>query len=70
VSATPLDCPSRTQVNKAGDVLRAAQVGEDVDFLARRDAYRTLLAFRAAHQYPLIKATMGPRSPETDSDHP
>jgi len=54
--------PSKNQVNKAGKVLRAFIAGELVRVDASDAALRTLLAFRAAHQYPLIKATMGLRS--------
>lgn len=49
--------PSRTSVNKAGDILRKVQLGEAVSYDDWNKSYETLLAFRAAHQYPLIKAT-------------
>lgn len=55
-------CPSNSQVNKAGKVLRRLGRGErpSVDDLSW--AVDTLLAFREAHQGPLTKATMGVRS--------
>lgn len=49
-------------MNRAGDVLRASVLGKPVEKDAHDAARRTLLAFRAAHQYPLLKATMGLRS--------
>ena len=54
--------PSKSQVNKAGKTLRAWARGDLVSQADRRAAMETLWAFRAAHQYPLQKATMGLRS--------
>jgi ppGpp synthetase/RelA/SpoT-type nucleotidyltranferase len=51
-----------SQVNKAGKVLRAWTRGELTDPAAAERALGILLRFRAAHQYPLIKANMGLRS--------
>lgn len=65
--ATP---PSKTQVNRAGDVLRSYISGQLVAEDEHEAARRTLLAFRAAHQYPLIKATMGLRSTVTTEGCP
>jgi putative GTP pyrophosphokinase len=62
VTVRQSECPSRTQVNRAGDVLRAWQLGENLEQEPYERAYDVLLAFRAAHQYPLMKATVGLRS--------
>lgn len=51
-----------TQVNKAGKVLRGAGRGDPVDQAAVDAALGVLLDFRAAHQVPLITASMGLRS--------
>lgn len=59
------EAPSKSQVNKAGRTIRQL-IGkdkvttDDVDRLIL--AIRTAQAFRASHQYPLTKATMGLRS--------
>lgn len=58
-------CPSANQVDKAGNRLRAIlkkDAWDEADFDALNTAGDTMLAFRAAHQYPLTKATMGLRS--------
>ena len=54
--------PSKTAVNRAGRVLRSWQLGEMLDPDAYLGAMDVLFAFRAAHQDPLTKATMGLRS--------
>ena len=54
--------PSKSQVNKAGKVLRRWARGEMTDPSAQRAALDILLAFRAAHEVPLTKANMGLRS--------
>lgn len=53
--------PTKSQVNRAGRALRRWMRGE-IDDLAVQEALDTLTAFRAAHQYPLIKANNGLRS--------
>ncbi len=60
---TGSDAPSRSQVSKAGRILRHALASNELlnpDVL--RDPLDILVAFRAAHAYPLQKATMGLRS--------
>lgn len=57
--AAPL---SNNQVDKAGRNLRKYVRGEAVDPAAAEAALETLLRFRAVHQNPLGKATMGLRS--------
>lgn len=54
--------PSASRVNKAGRVLRHSLLGQQVDGDDLRDARAVLLAFRAAHAQPLIKANNGLRS--------
>lgn len=49
--------PTKSATRKAGDVLRAHQLGEAVSRRSYLDAYEILVGYRAAHQYPLIKAT-------------
>jgi putative GTP pyrophosphokinase len=53
---------TKSQVNKAGQVLRRRLRSELVAEDALAQALDVLLAYRAAHQYPLTKATMGLRS--------
>lgn len=53
---------TNNQVHKAGRTLRKWMCGKDIDHLQVDGAVNTLLRFRAAHQYPLGKATMGLRS--------
>lgn len=53
---------TNSQVDRAGRHLRKYLRGERVDAAALDVALQTLLRFRAAHQYPLGKATMGLRS--------
>lgn len=53
---------TKSQVNKAGKVLRQWARGELHAEGAYQAALDTLLAFRAAHKDPLTKATMGLRS--------
>lgn len=58
-----VEAPTKAQVNKAGKVLRGLVTGRDDpggEQLAK--AIDVLFAFRAAHAYPLQKATMGLRS--------
>jgi putative GTP pyrophosphokinase len=58
--------PSKNAVKRAGEFLRSYQLGEyefSDDSVAKfQTAYLTLVEYRAAHQYPLIKATNGLRS--------
>lgn len=54
--------PSRSQVNRAGRVLRRAASGEPVAPDRRSAALEVLVQHRAAHRAPLAKATMGLRS--------
>jgi putative GTP pyrophosphokinase len=53
---------SGNQVDKAGKTLRRYLLGEQVGDAEIEAAIETLLRFRAVHQYPLGKATMGLRS--------
>lgn len=55
---------TKSQVNKAAKVLRSLWTPDDdpMDANAIRDAFSILLRYRAAHQLPLTKATMGLRS--------
>ncbi len=57
-----MSAPSKSQVNKAGKILRRWARGEMTDESAQRAALQVLLAFRAAHEVPLTKANMGLRS--------
>lgn len=57
-----MTAPSKSQVNKAGKILRRWTRGELTDESAQREALQILLAFRAAHEVPLTKANMGLRS--------
>ena len=57
-----MSAPSKSQVNKAGKILRRWARGELTDESAQRNALQVLLAFRAAHEVPLTKANMGLRS--------
>lgn len=59
---TPVSGPSKSQVNKAGKVLRRWARGELVSSDQHRDAGTVLLEHRAVHRIPLTKATMGLRS--------
>lgn len=54
--------PSKTQVNKAGKILRRWARGELVGEDEHDRALQVLLDHRAAHRLPLTKATMGLRS--------
>lgn len=54
--------PTKSQVNKAGKLLRRWALGELTDQATYRAALEVLLAFRAAHKDPLGKANMGVRS--------
>ena len=63
----PTEALSSSQVNAAGRVLRhwyrSLKAGEQCEDMARvHESIRIVLRFRAAHQYPLTKATMGVRS--------
>lgn len=52
---------TNSQVNKAGKALRAWWSGKaETDDIV--EPYRVLVRYRAAHQLPLTKATMGLRS--------
>lgn len=61
---TAVECPSKSQVNKAGRLLRRYMRGDGEAYSAAEldRAIVCLLEFRAAHQYSLTKATMGLRS--------
>jgi putative GTP pyrophosphokinase len=55
--------PTNSQVNRAGQTIRSLLVeAEPWSDDRLRSAYEVLVLFRAAHQYPLIKANMGLRS--------
>lgn len=51
-----------SQVRKAGRTLRHWRTGQVVDPVAVNDAFEVLVAFRAAHSLPLVKANNGLRS--------
>lgn len=53
---------TNNQIDKAGRALRKWTRGEEVSGTDIDQAIEILLRFRAAHQYPLGKATMGLRS--------
>lgn len=53
---------TKSQVNRAGQLLRRHLRGELVGEDSLAQALDVVLAYRAAHQYPLTKATMGLRS--------
>lgn len=57
-----MSAPSNSQLNRAGKILRSWARGDLVDEQRYESALATLLAHRAAHQYPLIKANNGLRS--------
>lgn len=57
-----MNSPSKSQVNRAGKVLRRWARGEVTTGSDERAARDVLLAFRAAHEVPLTKANMGLRS--------
>lgn len=57
-----MNAPSKSQVNRAGKVLRRWARGDLTEESAHRAALDALLAFRAAHEVPLTKANMGLRS--------
>lgn len=54
--------PSKSQVNKAGKILRRLMQDQLASVEDVRRSLDVLIRFRAAHQYPLTKATMGLRS--------
>ncbi len=54
--------PTKSQVNKAGQVVRKALVDEIAWSQDVEDALQVVYQHRAAHQYPLTKANMGLRS--------
>lgn len=54
--------PSKSQVNKAGKLIRRRARGERIDDMQYRVALATLREFRSEFRGPLIKATMGLRS--------
>ena len=58
----PLTPPTKSQANRAGKVIRRALRGDAIKSDQVSEAADTLIAFRAAHQYALAKATMGLRS--------
>jgi putative GTP pyrophosphokinase len=53
---------SKSQVNKAGKVLRTIWTDQPTNMDEWTNAFMVLLAYRAAHQLPLTKATTGLRS--------
>lgn len=53
---------TKSQVNKAGKALRASARRDPGVEIGHGAALEVLLAYRAAHRYPLQKATMGLRS--------
>lgn len=53
---------STSQINRAGKTVRYFVEGRDPDPQKLRDAIRIIQDFRAAHSYPLTKATTGLRS--------
>ena len=57
-----MTAPSKSQVNKAGKVLRRWSRGELLSEDQHQDALDVLVEHRAAHRAPLTKATMGLRS--------
>ena len=63
-----MSAPSKSQLNRAGKVLRAWARGELVEEQQYESALATLLAHRAAYQYPLIKANNGLRSMVTTEE--
>ena len=58
----PFQRLTKSQVNKAGKVVRRFVAGEGGSPVELRDAIGMIDRYRAAHQYPLTKATMGLRS--------
>ena len=52
---------SKTQINKAGDVLRKAATEHRRPSLEYREALGLVRAYRAAHSYPLAHVTAGMR---------
>lgn len=54
--------PTKSQINKAGKILRREARGEPVVVADVDKAIGILLAWRAGHQLPLITASMGLRS--------
>jgi putative GTP pyrophosphokinase len=61
-----METPSKTKANKAGDELRnfspSIAVFDQEDLERYLEAFDVLAAWRSAHQYPLVKATVGLRS--------
>jgi ppGpp synthetase/RelA/SpoT-type nucleotidyltranferase len=53
---------TKSQVNKAGKILRRAGRGQPVDPILYEGALQVLFDYRAVHRLPLTKATMGLRS--------
>jgi ppGpp synthetase/RelA/SpoT-type nucleotidyltranferase len=56
---------TKAQINKAGDVMRLVALGQldwIGDYAKVGPALDVMVMYRAAHQYPLTKATMGLRS--------
>ena len=63
MSVGGVSAPSKSQINKAGRTLRYYLRGDgDITQEQVQKAIDVLVEFRAAHQYPLQKATMGLRS--------
>src|SRR4051812_38454 len=60
--AKRIEAPSKSQVNKAGRCVRRWLRGDLKTTQEVIDALSVLIRYRAAHQYPLGKATMGLRS--------
>ena len=58
-----MPAPTKSQTNKAGRILRKWWAGPHVNMTREvEEAVGVLWDWRAAHQYPLAKATMGLRS--------
>jgi putative GTP pyrophosphokinase len=61
-AAVPSDAPSKSQVTRAGKILRQSKNGSRGNREEVERALDVLVAFRATHAAPLIKANMGLRS--------
>lgn len=61
---------SKTQVRKAGKVLRRLAVGELVDLAEAERAFEVLMRYRREHAEALTKATMGLRSRVRTAGYP
>lgn len=57
-----MSVPTRTQVNHAGRLFRRWYRGEVISEADLSQAYELIVAWRACHEYSLVKANMGLRS--------